>query len=1123
MCRKLMYLTSFALVLSLVSRVPAQDTADVLIHYPYISIPVIDGFVDDVWSFSTEQSINVHINADPPSGATDCSGTWRALWDWEYLYLLVEVKDEMLLHDSTYDRSWEDDSVEVYVDGDNSKRISVDENDHQYCFRWYTQVETPRAHHHGEPSLEGVEYAVDTNSNGYLFEIRLPWVSIMGKQPSAGQLIGIDVFINDDDDGGSRDTQISWYATDGTGWNTPSMWGTGLLVAGNAFTAIDPSLVIYYSFDDVSRIIADQSGKGHDGIVNGNITAETDGKYNGAANFASGSYLDLDGPGFSAEDIPTSAITLAAWVKCKNTGGHHAIFNARASDATWLIHTELRSNGQFRWLLRAYGGFTIFDIYAGSVTWDEWLHYASTYDQAAGKAILYINGEVVREENVTNPRNIAGDWDRGARVGYNIDNARPFTGLMDDFCLFKRALPQAEVQGVMEEGGIVPSKNVYYVDTNATGNNDGSSWVDAYRYLQDALADANEAQKPVDIRVAQGTYTPDCGNGYVRGDKQAKFLLKSGVTIKGGFAGVGADDPNAWDHQAYETVLSGDLSGNDERHLENFVENSDHVIWCIEGDASAVLDGFTITGGYATDRIGGGLLNYNANPTVKRCVFFDNYASQGGGMANRYSSPTVTDCTFDGNLATYGGGGMYNTDQSHPMVESCVFHDNRSTILGGGGMYCGDSNPTVINCLFVDNVAPFGGGMYNVAVNPFIGNCTFTNNRSSSWGGGIQNDAGANPTVTNCILWGDIPDEIAFSGSATVTYSDVEGGWAGIGNIDRDPKFADAEGRLSSGSPCIDAGNNDAVPSGITTDLYGNPRILNGTVDIGASERGPQPRAGNPSPADGATTGQRTPVLHWPRGDAAVKYDVYFGTALADVDEADILDQSGIYRGRCSDPSYVTEQLDPDGTYYWRIDEVEADGETIHKGDVWSFTVVDRITVEYQVSSSEDDAYATNQNLQSVDAEYLKVGSSTFANPPYYMSGMVFRNVTVPRDAEIVSAHLKIRSYNSRLTGSVYGVIEAEAADDSAAFDNYRYIDSLSTTVNSVIWDHDEPWLEDTWYDSPDLVDVIQEVINREGWSAGNSLAILYSTRSEGDYRNFSSYDRGGSFAPKLEITYAPR
>ncbi|MHC4174577.1 MAG: LamG-like jellyroll fold domain-containing protein [Planctomycetota bacterium] len=222
-------------------------------------------------------------------------------------------------------------------------------------------------------------------------------------------------------------------------------------LANNALADLmnDPSLIIYYSFDDVGNIVADQSGKGHDGVVVGNVTADPEGKYNGAAKFASGSYIDLDGPSFPPEDIPTSGITLAAWAKCVNTGGHHAIFNARASDATWLVHPELRSNGQFRWLLRASGGTTIFDIRAGSVTWDEWLHYAGIYDKATGKAALYINGEVVQEQNVSNPPDIAGDWGSGARVGYNIDDARPFTGLMDMFCVFKRALSEAEIQEVM--------------------------------------------------------------------------------------------------------------------------------------------------------------------------------------------------------------------------------------------------------------------------------------------------------------------------------------------------------------------------------------------------------------------------------------------------------------------------------------------------------------------------------------------------------------------------------------------------------------------------------------------------------------------------------------------------
>ncbi|HCO95067.1 MAG TPA: hypothetical protein DIU00_14130, partial [Phycisphaerales bacterium] len=547
------------------------------------------------------------------------------------------------------------------------------------------------------------------------------------------------------------------------------------------------------------------------------------------------------------------------------------------------------------------------------------------------------------------------------------------------------------------EGGMVLTTGIYYVDMDAPGNNDGSSWANAFRRLQDAFSAARYGDE---IRVANGIYRPDQGLGQTSGNREATFRLENGLSIKGGYAGFGEADPNARDFETYNTILSGDLNGDDGPHFANNSENSYLVVVCIECNKSVMLDGFTITGGNATtDYIAGGMLNYESNPIVKNCTFNGNSAGQGGGMANRHSNPTVTNCTFSGNATVYGGGGMYNTDSSNPVVTDCIFIENSASMLGGGGMYNGDSSPTVTNCRFSGNYAMFGGGMYNVGgSSTTVTNCTFSENRVSAWGGGMQNEAGAKPTVTNCILWGDMPDEIAFSGSATVTYSNVEGGWAGIGNIASDPKFADAEGRLSFESPCIDAGNNDTVPSDITTDLDGNPRIVNSTVDMGAYERGPRLWASNPSPADGAITGQRTPVLRWTPGDTTVKYDVYFGAALDVVEDADISDQSGIYRGRCIDPSYITEQLELDGTYYWRIDEVEADGEIIHKGDVWSFTIVDQITVEYQVSSSEDDAYATNNNLQSVDAEYLKVGSSTFANPPYYMSGMVFRNVTVPRD-----------------------------------------------------------------------------------------------------------------------------
>ena len=229
MFKKLIYVFSFVLVLSLVSTVSAVD-ADVTIRS--FDAPVIDGIVDDVWSSSTEQPVDVTMDGTI-SGASDCSGSWWVLWDSDYLYVLVDVTDESLVADTSIADSWQDDSVEVYIDGDNSKGATTDDNDFQYRFRWNTEVEDASEYFHPPDSLEGVEYAVATTDNGYLMEIKLPWANMTGETPQGGQVIGIDIFINDDDDGDGRDAQISWHATEGIGWTTPSMWGTGLIVAGN--------------------------------------------------------------------------------------------------------------------------------------------------------------------------------------------------------------------------------------------------------------------------------------------------------------------------------------------------------------------------------------------------------------------------------------------------------------------------------------------------------------------------------------------------------------------------------------------------------------------------------------------------------------------------------------------------------------------------------------------------------------------------------------------------------------------------------------------------------------------------------------------------------------------------
>jgi hypothetical protein len=279
-----------------------------------------------------------------------------------------------------------------------------------------------------------------------------------------------------------------------------------------------------------------------------------------------------------------------------------------------------------------------------------------------------------------------------------------------------------------------------------------------------------------------------------------------------------------------------------------------------------------------------------------------------------------------------------------------------------------------------------------------------------------------------------------------------------------------------------------------------------------------------PYPSDGCKLRQRNVNLTWMSGSAGVFHDVFFGTDLDQVKTADASDTSGVYRGQIDWPSYAPDQLDRGRDYYWRVDGVKADGTVLRKGSVWTFTVVSVTTVEYQVLSGQNDGYNYDEASQNMDFAFLRVGSSSFAPLPYYTSGMVFSNVSIPRGAEIVSAHLKLRSYNSNLTAAVYGKIEAEATDDAAAFSQTRLIGSLPTTSATVNWDIAEPWLEDTWYTSPDVASVIQETTVRRGWSEGNSLALICSTRvHEGGNRSLSSFDRGSDYAPRLEITYIPR
>jgi hypothetical protein len=116
-----------------------------------------------------------------------------------------------------------------------------------------------------------------------------------------------------------------------------------------------------------------------------------------------------------------------------------------------------------------------------------------------------------------------------------------------------------------------------FVDDDAAGTNNGSSWVDAYKYLQDALADARTSAKPVEIRVAQGVYKPWFAKVQPTAWGPPSFQLINGVAVQGGYAGSGASDPNARDALEYVSVLSGDHYGDDGPEWESGSDNASHI------------------------------------------------------------------------------------------------------------------------------------------------------------------------------------------------------------------------------------------------------------------------------------------------------------------------------------------------------------------------------------------------------------------------------------------------------------------------------------------------------------------------------------------------------------------
>ena len=440
--------------------------------------------------------------------------------------------------------------------------------------------------------------------------------------------------------------------------------------------------------------------------------------------------------------------------------------------------------------------------------------YSNIQGLAPAGTNISTNPLFVNSADPDGPDNIFMTADDGLRLGCNSPcfNRGTNIGITSTDILGnpRTAFTTADM-GAYESPIYLTNQSVVYVNKNATGLNNGTSWANAYINLQDGI----NACGAIEVWVVSGTYLPTVivpGN-FTTDNRGKSFQMKSGVSVYGGFNGT-ETTLSARNWTTNPTILSGDLDSNDNpTDFLNHANNSYHVVLINNPTATANLEGFTIKGG-------------NAN------------------------NSTIVDLGFINGQWNLNGGGVLSRSGSNIFKMNNVIIVNNNAYRGGG-IYNAGSNPTLTNVTIANNsTTDDGGGIYNASSSPTLTNVTISNNSSNTSGGGIFNTS-SNPILKNTIVWGNTAgggvQGISSPGLlANRTYCNIQGLTGGATNFSNDPLFidnADPDGadnifmtaddglRLGCNSPCYNTGD----PATNANDILNNPRF-GGRQDMGAYE-----------------------------------------------------------------------------------------------------------------------------------------------------------------------------------------------------------------------------------------------------------------------------------------------
>ncbi|MGJ8682980.1 MAG: LamG-like jellyroll fold domain-containing protein [Nonlabens sp.] len=488
-----------------------------------------------------------------------------------------------------------------------------------------------------------------------------------------------------------------------------------------------------------------------------------------------------------------------------------------------------------------------------------WHHIAFTIEPTASgyENSVYIDGSLNASLSNIDSNNVIDFLTSTATFRISPVN---YFGNIDDVEIFDRAITAAEVLDIYNH---VPVPDIIFVDATAIGNNDGTSWADAYVSLQDALSIADLSDQ---VWVAKGTYKPHLT------DRNASFLVNT--NLYGGFAGTEvtlSDRDMSLIHTTNESILSGDLLGDDNTTLSfgntTRDDNSYHVVEVLT--ENVYLDGLTVQDGNADatsgdDRFGGGVFKATnlSSFTIKNSVVKNNSAFTGAGLAltttSSDSNMVIDACIIENNLANAAAGIDYHrsgsTGTMNISITNSLFNANKTEDDPSKSRTGSGAAAMRLRAFFT-----------NVVLNAQVVNNTFVNNTNNGTSTtstdypvvdiSRNNGLWGNITVANNIFWDNtqngavLAKAVGRSGNST-RFGSTNATRIVKNNTDEDglslitgttatsainPNL-NTSFNLTTGSTAIDSGDNSLVPAGITTDLLGNQRILNVTVDRGAYE-----------------------------------------------------------------------------------------------------------------------------------------------------------------------------------------------------------------------------------------------------------------------------------------------